>query len=424
MTRNVIDGCYNVLCRVPLALDQGRTWDGKAGAIPGARGLAQLRLRRGGRVGPGHARHLDYEGAIICIDPKGENAAVTARRRKELGQEVFALDPWRLSGLESASFNPLDWLDPQSPDFSEDAMLLADTLVIPGGGGDSHWDNEARALIAGLLMYICTHDKAENRRLVRLYRLLSLPPEKFEQLIRVMMRSKHEGVAMADVRMHQKADREASGVISSAQANLHFLGSERMAAVLKRSDFDLLALKAKPATVFLVLPADKLATFSRWLRLMVSVTLSAMARSRARSARPVRFLLDEFAALGHLRPVETAMGLLRGYGVKLWPILQDLSQLRAHYPRSWESFVANADIKQVFGTNDQTTAEYFSRMLGQTTIEVPHTAADGAFHVGHASRLLMMPDEIRAINPGNQQVEPAYNLECDGAVPLRQGRVL
>lgn len=39
------------------------------------------------------------------------------------------------------------------------------------------------------------------------------------------------------------------------------------------------------------------------------------------------FMLDEFAALGQLEMVQTAMGLMRGYGVKLWPILQDLSQL-------------------------------------------------------------------------------------------------
>ena len=47
-----------------------------------------------------------------------------------------------------------------------------------------------------------------------------------------------------------------------------------------------------------------------------------MARSPARPERPVLFLLDEFAALGHLAPVERAMGLMAGYGVQLWPILQ------------------------------------------------------------------------------------------------------
>ena len=43
------------------------------------------------------------------------------------------------------------------------------------------------------------------------------------------------------------------------------------------------------------------------------------------------FLLDEFAALGRLEPVERAMGLMAGYGMQLWSILQDLHQLRATY---------------------------------------------------------------------------------------------
>ncbi|SMP82292.1 Type IV secretory system Conjugative DNA transfer [Novosphingobium panipatense] len=49
-----------------------------------------------------------------------------------------------------------------------------------------------------------------------------------------------------------------------------------------------------------------------------------MARSPARPERPVLFLLDEFAALGRLEPVERAMGLMAGYGLQLWPILQDI----------------------------------------------------------------------------------------------------
>jgi type IV secretion system protein VirD4 len=42
-----------------------------------------------------------------------------------------------------------------------------------------------------------------------------------------------------------------------------------------------------------------------------------MARDPAKPAVPVLYLLDEFAALGHLAPVERAMGLMAGYGVQL-----------------------------------------------------------------------------------------------------------
>jgi len=137
-----------------------------------------------------------------------------------------------------------------------------------------------------------------------------------------------------------------------------------------------------------VLPADRLQTYNRWLRLLISVGLASLARDKRQPAKPILFMLDEFAALGHLKPVEVAMGLLRGYGVKLWPILQDINQLKANYARTWESFIANAGAIQVFGCNDSSTADYISRMTGTTT------ASNGQ---SLNSRPLFTPDEIRQL---------------------------
>src|SRR3546814_9479946 len=114
---------------------------------------------------------------------------------------------------------------------------------------------------------------------------------------------------------------------------IYFLDSPRMSAVLGRSDFTFADVKAQPTTVYLVLPPDRLATYARWLRLMLAQGLTDLARAPASPARPVLFLLDEFAALGRLEPVERAMGLMAGYGIQLWPILQDVHQLRALYER-------------------------------------------------------------------------------------------
>ena len=51
-------------------------------------------------------------------------------------------------------------------------------------------------------------------------------------------------------------------------------------------------------------------------------------------AKPVLYLLDKFAALGHLAAIEPAMGLMADYGVQLRPILQDIHQLRHIRPKS------------------------------------------------------------------------------------------
>ena len=67
-----------------------------------------------------------------------------------------------------------------------------------------------------------------------------------------------------------KSDREAAGVLSSAQRHTHFLDSPRMSAVLGRSDFTFADVKARPTTVYLVLPPDRLLPRARELANMLA----------------------------------------------------------------------------------------------------------------------------------------------------------
>jgi type IV secretion system protein VirD4 len=59
-----------------------------------------------------------------------------------------------------------------------------------------------------------------------------------------------------------------------------------------------------------------------------------------KAAYKVAFLLDEFAQLGRMQAVEDAISLVRGYGAAFWLFVQDLSQLKAIYPK-WQTFLAN-----------------------------------------------------------------------------------
>ncbi|WP_286194137.1 TraM recognition domain-containing protein [Agrobacterium sp. Ap1] len=58
------------------------------------------------------------------------------------------------------------------------------------------------------------------------------------------------------------------------------------------------------------------------------------------------------------------MGVVAGYGVQLWPILQDIHQLRATYVRS-AGILSNADVLQVFGISDVETAELIGKAIGK-----------------------------------------------------------
>ena len=402
--------------------DSGRLlrYDGPAHLLT----LAPTRAGKG--VGTVIPNLLLVPRPMLVIDPKGENARITYKARRKLGP-VHVLDPFGVTGLPGSAYNPLARLAPDSLDLGEDAASLAEALVMdpPGETGDAHWNEEAKALLAGLILFAAVHETADRRTLTSVREYLTLPPEQFRALLGLMQESTGAGglIARAANRFLGKADREAAGVLSSAQRHTHFLDSPRITASLARSDFSFADLRHEVASVFLVLPPNRLDAYSRWLRLLVSQALAEIARdaetaqgapAAAGAAQrpqegspalrePTLFLLDEFAALGRLEAVERAMGLMAGYGLQLWPILQDLSQLRALYGPRANTFVANAGVLQTFGVNDYETAKALSQLMGQATTAyatTSHRPGDPASTTHQLTgRDLLTPDEIMQMSP-------------------------
>jgi len=329
--------------------------------------------RSGKGVGVVLPNLLLADRAVLCVDPKGENARVAARARARFGS-VHVVDPFGVSRQPASAFNPLSALDPFGDDLAEDAALIADALVYdpPEQVSEAHWNEEAKALIAGLIMHVVTHPPAEGANLAAVRDLLTTAPTRFAATLKAMQASPAADglVARAANRHAGKADREATGVLSAAQRHTHFLDSRRITESLARADFAFEDLRDQRATVFLVLPPERLGTHARWLRLLVAQALHCLARSSGpgRSApSPILFLLDEFATLGRLEPLAQAYGLMAGYGVQLWAILQDLHQLKALYGERHGTFLANAAVTQVFNVADFDTAQWVSRTLGVTT---------------------------------------------------------
>ena len=140
-----------------------------------------------------------------------------------------------------------------------------------------------------------------------------------------------------------------------------------MQRALGASDFSLRELNEGNTTVYLVLPPQYLDEHGRFLRLFVNLALQTAAEGR-KGKYATLFLLDEFYALGRLQQLAKSAGLMAGYGVKLWPIIQNIGQVQELYPENWETFLGNAGQWMVFAVNDQTTAGYLSDRLGKRII--------------------------------------------------------
>lgn len=378
---------------------------------------------------------LDHCGSALVTDPKGENYAVTSRWRRREGHDVHALDPFGLVD-QFAAYNPVDLVNVASPDAADDARMLADMLVLSEGkeaGDQTFWNEEARGLLTGLILHVASNPQPESRTLTEVRDLLTQAPDSFRELLTAMGASTAADglVARAAARILQKADRERSGVISTAQSHTHFLDSPRMKRVLASSTFDFASLKSQPTTVYLILPTDRIDSYARWLRLMIACGLLAVTRTRGQPADRVLFLLDEFAHLRRMHPVQRDIGLAGGYGVRFWIVLQDLSQLRSTYGDTWQTFLANVDLLQAFGTNDWDTAEYLSKMTGESTIRVvtdnrstavsrgrnAHRQQGVGRSTAETGRRLLFADEIRRL-PRERQL-----LFVKGMPPLLTERL-
>lgn len=367
-------------------------------------------LCAGSRAGKGRSclipTLLGYAGSVLALDPKGELANVTARRRTELGQRVCIVDPFGITAPRLAAlrvgFNPMALLKADSPTLVVDAGLIADALVIvETGGTDPHWDDSARNFIEGVILHVATWPGYEGRRTLVTARdvltrgaVFSHGEEEVKGMrgLRWEMEAgaavlEEEGrtdlaalIAAAAADFFEKPDNERGSVLSTARRHTKFLDYEQLRGSLApdaaQEQFTLTDLKtaAGGLTVYLCLPAGRMGTCNRWFRLFVNLALEAMEREKSKPKIPVLAVLEEFHVLGHMQQVEVAAALVAGFGMKLLIVLQDLTQLRRHYKEGWETFLGNAGLSVFFGNSDITTLKHVSERCGLTSLQVDRSS--------------------------------------------------
>jgi len=402
----------------------GRNSDGEAVGVDDNRHIVTV---AGSRAGKGTSLIIPnlcfWPGSAVVIDPKGENAACTARYRATLSDHrVIVLDPFEESGVADelhGAYNPLDLIDADTDEAIDLSGALASAIVMRSNDKDAHWDESAKQLIEALLLHICEIETSgERRSLARLYQLLMRgdaefsaqideeaiaaseePPQMngFKALWLHMATSEAENQNVRDIivgaaeTIRAMGEAERGSVLSTARRNTRFLATPRIQKVLGSTSFALEDLKLHKGgvTLYLCLPARYLASHARFLRLIVNQLLfqmEAVGLATPACGHPVLFILDEFATLGHMEAIEKAAGLMAGYGIKLWPILQDLTQLKRHYRESWETFLGNAGTLTFFGNTDLTTLEWLTKRMGQTEITIVDTSTSRTQTQGTATQ--------------------------------------
>lgn len=308
---------------------------------------------------------LRYLGPVIVIDPKGENYQVTARRRRELGHDVRLLDPFGVTGVKTDALNPLDLIDPHSPDAVDDAAQLAELLVAEVSNRDPFWDNRAFSLVTTLLLFVASGRPPILRNLQEMHYLLNQSSTDMDFTFVEMSKNPLHAVRQGCAVKETAEAKVWSSILSTAQSHTDFLRSAGAQEALVRSTIDLNAIsRGDPLSLYIVVPPEKLESHGKLLRLWIGVLMSAITRRSRRPDLPTLFILDEAAQLGELKQLRQAITLLRGYGLRTWSFWQDLSQLKMLYPRDWQTMVNNCEVLQSFGFANANVARSGAELTG------------------------------------------------------------
>lgn len=318
---------------------------------------------------------LRWESNVLVIDPKGEAAAATIEKREAMGCPSFVFAPFAKTNKVNVperylvTINPLDGIDPESMTITEEIDAISDGLVMRDNPESSHWDDGAQTILSGIIAYVILRADDDRKNLLEV-RSIIRNGDNFAEVIEEMKGIPECG-GLCEAGASAAYAKEGGYFVSNAEKNTRWLDSLSMQKALTKSTFDMNQIKWGNASLFLVLPSKFLDRHGRFLRLFVRTALETMMEEN--EAGDIRgndclFLLDEFFSLGKINEIAKSAGLMAGYGLKLWPILQDLDQLFDLYgQKAGSTFFGSSDLHQFFGNMDNPSLKFISEKIGNYT---------------------------------------------------------
>ncbi len=327
-------------------------------------------LEIGGIVIP---RQLEPLNFLIAGAP-GTGKSITISKMiavmRERGDRVFCSDPrgdylrrfWRdgdqvLNPLDAraAPWSPLAEIRSES-----DAALIARSLVPDAEGNDAPWHRYAQQLVEGALVHAHAHGLT-NRDIVRLVT-----------------------AAPADELRERLADTSAAGLLPAGESPMfHSVRSTASPYVRALAWLDPTA-GAKAFSLRAWAREHASASACWWnyedaqvagLRTLVSAQLDLLALGILEQpddpARRTWLIVDELAAIGRIPVLEDFLARARKAGGCALLGIQSVAQLRRLYgPHSTDALLACCASTLALAVGDTDSAEYLSRLLGESEISV------------------------------------------------------
>ncbi len=355
---------------------------------------------------------LFWRDSVIVHDIKLENYELTSGwRKKHLKQRVFLWNPADPDGI-SHCYNPMDWISKKPGKMVDDVQKIANFLLPE----QEFWQNEARALLTGVMLYLVADD-SKPTTLGEVVRTLRNDDVVYNlAVILDTMGKKIHPVSYMNIASYlQKPDKERGSVTSTANSSLELWANPLIDTTTATSDFNLHEFKITPHTAYIGLTPDNI---SRLKPLMGMFYQQAAAFFTAKLPQPnekhgVLMLMDEFPTLGKMEQFLAGIAYFRGYNVRLFLIIQDTEQLKGIYEESgMNSFLSNSTYRITFAANNMETANLISQLLGNKTAQqvsynkpkyLDLNPGARSLHVSETQRALLLPQEVIQL-PRDEQI--------------------
>ena len=348
-------------------------------------------------------------GSYIFTDPKGELYDRTAGYLREHGYEIKVLNLVRPQF--SDGYNPLMHISSEL-----DVDVIANTVVKgqkTDSSSDPYWDDMAEMLLKALIYYLIATRPEEEQNLASCAELVRAANNKggSNLLSDLINQLPYDHPARMYYKSIEIAPEKTYGsILSSLQSKLGKFDSKEIAELTSTDTINFEDIGNKKTAVY-VISSDTHTAYDFLLTIFFSQMIQQLYdyadQNGGRLKERTFFILDEFANIGKIPDFDKKISTSRSRGISFSVILQNLDQLEAVYEKSYETIMGNCDTHVFLGSNSVKTVEYFSKALGEKTIDRDSISInkDKKNHKTGKSvsdqvmaRALMTPDELRRMD--------------------------
>lgn len=373
---------------------------------------------------------LHWPESLLALDNKYEIFQYTSGYRAHCGHRVYRFSPADKS-FATHCINPLDYINKHHPSKRiTDLHLILDVLIQGSGNDNKMWEEEARSIALGLLLWLMQSDRpftlGELASIIKGgAELETLLTEIIDEhtLADNLITLDHAAI-LAIQSFLQKAPKEQSGVRSTLTAMLRLWEDPLICAATSRSDFDFREMRKTPITLYLSFGTAQISRLAPLINIIVQLFLNLMLDSLPSASEPCKVLclLDEINRFGRMDKLKDGFGDLAGYGVHLMPVIQNVGQFFSTYGGrdNTDIFFQNTDLKVGFRQNAATDKEFLSRELGNKTVRIKNRSygsnREGSqYSENLIERPLMSPQDIGRLSMKKQLI-----ISGDGLIQCRK----